>query len=176
LARPYIWRLIVFTVTWNLAALLILSRHTTNWGDFLERAVSRARWLALTRHARAVEWLQVWSDLGRAPRTIDAYSRCLAEYLVMCERVGVDPLIAGRAHSRAKCVSWLRDRAGAVPTWCRSTGVGLANATLQQRLVPVRLFYDFLIEEGPRESNPVGRGRFTPARGPAGVRMAWCRR
>jgi site-specific recombinase XerD len=25
------------------------------------------------------------------------------------------------------------------------------------------LFYDFLIEEGLRESNPVGRGRYTPA-------------
>src|SRR6185503_17597924 len=40
----------------------------------------------------------------------------------------------------------------------------LANATIQQRLVPVRLFFDFLIEEGVRESNPVGRGRYTPGR------------
>jgi len=44
------------------------------------------------------------------------------------------------------------------------SGVGLSNATLQQRLVPVRLFYDFLIEEGLRDSNPVGRGRYTPGR------------
>jgi len=29
-------------------------------------------------------------------------------------------------------------------------------------MVPVRLFYDFLMEEGLRESNPVGRGRYTP--------------
>jgi integrase/recombinase XerD len=36
------------------------------------------------------------------------------------------------------------------------SGAGLSNATLQQRLVPVRLLYDFLIEEGLRESNPVG--------------------
>jgi hypothetical protein len=28
----------------------------------------------------------------------------------------------------------------------------------------VRLFYDFLMEEGLRDSNPVGRGRFTPGR------------
>jgi site-specific recombinase XerD len=28
--------------------------------------------------------------------------------------------------------------------------------------VPVRLFYDFLMEEGLRESNPVGRGHYTP--------------
>ncbi|MFI6063306.1 tyrosine-type recombinase/integrase [Streptomyces sp. NPDC051286] len=30
--------------------------------------------------------------------------------------------------------------------------------------MPVRLFYDFLMEEGLRESNPVGRGRYTPGR------------
>ncbi|MEU5398246.1 hypothetical protein ABZ348_02950 [Streptomyces sp. NPDC005963] len=41
---------------------------------------------------------------------------------------------------------------------------GPANATIQQRLVPVRLFYGFLMEEGLRESNPVGRGRYTPGR------------
>ena len=45
------------------------------------------------------------------------------------------------------------------------SGSGLANATLQQRLVPVRLFFDYLIEEGLRDSNPVGRGRYTPGRG-----------
>jgi len=44
------------------------------------------------------------------------------------------------------------------------SGAGLSNATLQQRLVSVRLFYDFLIEEGLRDSNPVGRGRYTPGR------------
>jgi integrase len=41
-------------------------------------------------------------------------------------------------------------------------GIGLANATLQQRLVALRLFYDYLVEEGQRETNPVGRGRYTP--------------
>ena len=50
------------------------------------------------------------------------------------------------------------------------SGAGLANATIQQRLVPVRLFYDFLMEEGLRESNPVGRGRYTPAAGRAAAR------
>ncbi|BBJ37356.1 hypothetical protein SSPO_000740 [Streptomyces antimycoticus] len=44
------------------------------------------------------------------------------------------------------------------------SGAGLANATIQQRLVPVRLFYDFLMEDGQRDSNPVGRGRYTPGR------------
>jgi ATP-dependent DNA helicase UvrD/PcrA len=44
------------------------------------------------------------------------------------------------------------------------SGSGLANATILQRLVPVRLFYEFLMEEGLRQSNPVGRGRYTPGR------------
>jgi integrase len=44
------------------------------------------------------------------------------------------------------------------------SGAGLSNATIQQRLVPVRLFYDHLIEEGLRDSNPVGRGKYTPGR------------
>jgi len=39
---------------------------------------------------------------------------------------------------------------------------GLSNATLQQRLVSVRLFYEFLVEEGVRASKPVGRGAYTP--------------
>ena len=41
------------------------------------------------------------------------------------------------------------------------SGAGLANATLQQRMVPVRPLDHFLVEEGVRESNPVGRGRYT---------------
>lgn len=45
-----------------------------------------------------------------------------------------------------------------------ASGVGLSNATLQQRLVALRLFYDYLMEEGIRESNPVGRGRYTPGK------------
>ena len=50
------------------------------------------------------------------------------------------------------------------------SGVGLANATMQLRLVAVRLFYDQLVEEGVRETNPVGRGRYTPGRGFGGHR------
>lgn len=42
------------------------------------------------------------------------------------------------------------------------SGWGLANATIQQRLTSVRLFYDFLVEERVRDDNPVGRGRYTP--------------
>jgi len=113
------------------------------------------------RHERAAEWLRIWADLGRAPRTIDAYSRGLAEYLEVCERDGVDPIAAGRAQVAAfvRELTKRPSRHGS-KTVALDSGTGLANATLQQRLVPVRLFYDFLVEEGVRDSNPVGRGRY----------------
>ncbi|MGW6963306.1 hypothetical protein ACWGET_04495 [Streptomyces zaomyceticus] len=60
--------------------------------------VLREKWPVLGRREQAAVWLQIWTDLGRAPRTIDAYARGLAEYLVMCEREDVDPVTAGRAH------------------------------------------------------------------------------
>jgi integrase/recombinase XerD len=123
------------------------------------------KWPVLARHVHAAAWLQVWADTGRAPRTIDAYARGLAEYLDSCERAGVDPVAASRAQV-ASYVHELRSRPGRGGSNVLSldSGVGLANATLQQRLVAVRLFYDYLVEEGLRESNPVGRGRYTPGR------------
>ena len=133
------------------------------------KVVLMEKWPVLGRHERAVVWLRVWADLGRAPRTMDAYARGLAEYLEMCERVEVDPLQADRAHiaSYVRELAERPNRRGANVVSIDS-GAGLANATLQQRMVPVRLFYDFLVEEGVRESNPVGRGRYTSRSGGGG--------
>jgi integrase/recombinase XerD len=127
------------------------------------------KWPVLGRCERAAEWLQIWSDLGRAPRTIDAYGRGLAEYLQVCERDGIDPLTANRSQVAA-FVRELTSRPsrGGANVVTLDSGAGLANATLQQRLVPVRLFYDFLVEEGVWASNPVGRGRYASGRGRGG--------
>ncbi|MFF4147728.1 hypothetical protein ACFY0A_42120, partial [Streptomyces sp. NPDC001698] len=127
--------------------------------------VLEEKWPVLGRHERAAGWLQVWTDLGREPRTIDVYARGLAEYLEMCERENVDPLTANRAHIAVyvRELTSRPSRRGANVVSIDS-GSGLANATIQQRLVPVRLFYDFLMEDGQRDSNPVGRGRYTPGR------------
>jgi integrase/recombinase XerD len=139
---------------------------TTNLGEGLSgTSVLTEKWPVLGRHEQATVWLRIWTDLGRAPRTIDAYARGLAEYLLMCEREDVDPVTANRAHVAVyvrELTSWPHRRGGNVVSIV--SGSGLANATIQQRLVPVRLFYDFLMEEGLRESNPVGRGRYTPGR------------
>jgi integrase/recombinase XerD len=124
------------------------------------------KWPVLGRHERAAEWLQIWTDLGRAPRTIDAYARGLGEYLLVCEREGIDPLTANRSQVALFVRELITRPSGrGSNVVVLDSGSGLANATLQQRLVPVRLFYDFLVEEGLRESNPVGRGRYTPRGG-----------
>jgi integrase/recombinase XerD len=127
--------------------------------------VVEQRWPVLGRHECAAEWLRVWADLGRSPRTIDAYARALAEFLLSCEAADVDPLTATRVQVAAyvrELVSRPSMRGPNVVSF--ESGVGLANATLQQRLVAVRLFYDYLVEEGVRDANPVGRGRYTAGR------------
>jgi hypothetical protein len=113
------------------------------------------KWPVLVRHERAAEWLRIWADLGRAPRTIDAYARGLAEYLQACERDGIDPVAATRAQVGVFIRELTSRPSRRGPNvLALDSGAGLSNATLQQRLVPVRLFYDFLMEEGLRESNP----------------------
>lgn len=111
----------------------------------------------------AQTWLQIQEDLGLAPRTIDAYRRALIDYLRVCQTEGIDPLTAGQAEI-ARYVRHLRERPSArgPNVVAIDSGVGLANATIQQRLTALRLFSDYLVEEQRREDNPVGRGRYTP--------------
>jgi hypothetical protein len=96
--------------------------------------VLEEKWPVLGRHERAAGWLRVWTDLGRAPRTIDAYARGLAEFLQVCEDQGIDPVTANRADV-AVFVRELTGRPSRRGTNVVSidSGCGLANATIQQR-------------------------------------------
>jgi hypothetical protein len=47
------------------------------------------KWPVLGRHERAAEWQRIWADLGRAPRTIDAY---VGSWLSTCRFVSVTAL------------------------------------------------------------------------------------
>src|SRR5664279_5152326 len=107
---------------------LMLVSGATSMSGMLEK------WPVLGRYGHASAWLQVWADMGRAPRTIDAYSRGLAEYLDSCERAGVDPITASRAQV-AGYVHELLTRPGrrGPNVVSLDSGAGLANATLQQR-------------------------------------------
>jgi integrase/recombinase XerD len=119
----------------------------------------------------ACTWLTIQSNLGLAQATIDAYGRALHDYFTFCHAQRIAPGAATRAHLAAYVSDLTQRPHRQGPTIVHLTsGTGLANATIQQRLVAVRLFYDYLVEEGQRELNPVGRGRYTAGKGFGGTR------
>lgn len=131
--------------------------------------MSTVRWeryplVAETPQART--WLTIQADLGLAPNTIEAYGRALQDYLSFTQQRGIDHASVSREHI-ATYVRDLSARPNPNGAHARALdpGVGLANATMQQRLTAVRLYYDYLVEEGRRVDNPVGRGRYTPGKG-----------
>src|SRR5947209_6416601 len=123
------------------------------------------RYPFVAAHELARAWLSTETLLGLAPNTLDAYARGLDDFLGFCQRADISPVTATRA-DLARYVGDLRGRPR--PASHQSTpdlpSTGLSNATLQQRLTAVRLFFDFLIEEGKRADHPVGRGRYTPGK------------
>src|SRR4051812_34287211 len=137
------------------------------------------RWPALAAVPPALAWLSMRADLGLAHRSTDAYARGLSEYLAFCAAAAADPLTARREHV-ARFVRHLTERpsrhVGADAGSPSSARPRLSNATVQQRLTAVRLFYDHLVEEGLRDTNPVGRGRYAPgarAHHPSEILARW---
>jgi integrase/recombinase XerD len=115
--------------------------------------ISTTRFPRLQTSPRAGEWLDLQAALQRAPNTVLAYGRGLEDYLQFCDRAAVDPEHAGRTDIAA----YVRNLAERQPSGKR-LAPGVANATLTQRLTILRLFYDYLVEEGVRPLNPVSRG------------------
>jgi site-specific recombinase XerD len=113
----------------------------------------------------AKTWLIIQANLGLAPNTIAAYGRALEDFLRFSSCQQIIPSSATREHIAAY-VRDLTSRQSPHGANVRrlDSGLGLANATLQQRLTAVRLFFDYLMEEGLRTDNPVGRGRYTPGK------------
>ena len=110
-------------------------------------------------------WLQIQADMGLAQNTVDAYGRGLEEFLCFARSVGAAFLEVRREHIAAY-VRFLRTKPGQEERTVVVIDAAsrLSNATLQQRLTVVRLFYDFLIEEQQTDRNPVGRGGTHPGR------------
>ncbi|MFG0677504.1 tyrosine-type recombinase/integrase [Delftia sp. WSY_7] len=123
-------------------------------------------WQALSNicndaHARA--WVSLQADLLLASNTVNAYARGLDHYLGFCCRTDITMTNAGRA----QIASYTR---ALVQPQSTAAGIaGLSNASIRHRLTIVRLFYDYLIEEGVRTTNPVARGRRGAVVGGRGV-------
>ncbi|WP_018621657.1 tyrosine-type recombinase/integrase [Spirosoma luteum] len=114
-------------------------------------------------------WLTIQANFGLAANTVTAYRRALDDFATFCVTELIDPTKATREHV-ARYVHHLTTRTLTSRLTQVGTQTGLANATVQLRLTAVRLYYDYLMEEGLRPDNPVGRGRYTPGRGFAGNR------
>jgi integrase/recombinase XerD len=129
------------------------------------------RWTLYPRTAaydHAREWLEIQQKLLRSPKTIDAYARSINDFLAVCQRLGIQV----ESVTKGDIATYVEDMADRP----RSDGnavhpaAGLANRTIQLRLTALRLFYDFLLETGERDVNPVGRGRYTRSTGFYGMR------
>lgn len=136
--------------------------------------MAEIRW---QRYPRAAEldaaraWLALQANLGLAANTISAYGLALEEYLAFSAARHTHVVAATRDH----VATYVRELTSRPNPRGRNvvvidSGAGLAKATLQQRLTAIRLFYDYLMEEGLRSTNPVGRGRYTPGKGFGGAR------
>ncbi len=112
----------------------------------LEFIISEVRWERyprVSKNAHARDWLKFQSTRGLAANTLDAYGRDL------------DAFLAFLSSARVEFQSVLRDVIGAYiqhvaqrPAKCeREVRTALSNATLQQHLTVIRLFYDYLVEE-----------------------------
>ena len=136
--------------------------------------MDQIRWSLYPRVAvcePARNWVEIQRKLLRAPKTIDAYARGLNDFLAVCQKRGA-PVESATKGDIAHYVEDMANRPR--PNIANGDGdiaAGLANRTIQQRLTAVRLFYDFLMEVRIRDTNPVGRGRYTPGTGFYGLRQ-----
>jgi site-specific recombinase XerD len=114
----------------------------------------------VAEHEHARRWLQFTANIGRAPNTVTAYGRAVEDHLRFCALTGADPLTL-RADHVAAWMGDLRERPNpqAANLTHLDSGCGLANVTIQQYVIAARSFYEFLVEDGLRELNPVRRGQ-----------------
>jgi integrase/recombinase XerD len=128
----------------------------------LEFTICEVRWERYPRvsenvHAR--EWLKFQSTRGLAANTLDAYGRHLDAYLAFLGSARVEFQFVVRSMIGA----YIQDIAQRPAKREREGRTALSNATLQQHLTVIRLFYDYLVEERVCPRHPLrptigGRG------------------
>jgi len=111
-------------------------------------------------------WLTIQQNLGLAPNTIYAYAHALEDFFQFCTREGISPVSATNAHIAV----YVHDMTTRPNPHSNGEKIGLSNSTLQQRLTALRLFFDYLVEDGYRAQNPVKRGHYTSGKGYGGQR------
>jgi integrase/recombinase XerD len=108
------------------------------------------------------KWLSIQSRLGRASATIYAYGRTILSYINFCKSNGIDYENARREHI-VNYIHYLSTKH--ILLKISKIQPGLSNATMQQHIVAIRLYYEFLKEEGVYEDTLITRGKYTKYNG-----------
>ena len=134
----------------------------------------QTRFPTLFNQPHSGEWLTE-QDYFLAPNTVSAYGYALVDYFRFCAIRGINPPEA----KRVDIVAYIRDFStrsksttlGRRHGYVRSTThEGFANATVRLRVATVRLYYQYLMEEGVRLTNPVKAGKHTKGNWPGAKR------
>src|SRR5258707_8709589 len=118
--------------------------------NFVVQPVRWDRCPAVAAHPVCRAWLTFQSHRGLAGNTLDAYSRGLEAFLHFLS----DKQLSVPAVTRIHIGSYLAS--------LQSDAGYLSNATVQQRLTVLRLFYSYLSEEGLCKKSPVGQAGTRP--------------
>jgi len=139
-------------------------------------ALDAVRWDLYPRiahHIYAHEFITYLVLHERRPKTIDAYARTIDEFLASSVHTPPELVVEASEADLLNYVAQLRERMpkrpgrAALPMRPTSEGTGasspsprLSDATIAQRIVALRLFYDFLIHRHIRQDahNPLPRG------------------
>ena len=113
--------------------------------DFVVHQIRWDRCPTVAAHPMCRAWLTFQSHRGLAENTLDAYSRGLEIFL----RFLSDQQLPVPAVTRVHIGTYLAS--------LQSNDRCLSNATVQQRLTVLRLFYSYLVEEAVCKKNPVGQ-------------------
>jgi site-specific recombinase XerD len=116
-------------------------------------------------HPTARAFVESQARLQKSPKTVDAYARNLEDFMQAFDGGQPDRFIDASLDDIEHYVDALSTRqprtAGNKAKITRITKTKLSPATIQQRIVTARLFFDFCILRGLRKDkqNPVLRGR-----------------
>jgi integrase/recombinase XerD len=123
-----------------------------------EHDVQWNQYPAVADDPTARAWLAMQAGRNLARHTVETYGRSMEDFLRFTGREGIRPERATREHVAAYVRDLLTRANPRQPKVVHlDSGAGLANATILLRLSVVRLFFDYLVEEGLRPTNPAGR-------------------
>lgn len=123
-----------------------------------EHDVQWSQYPTVANEPTARAWLRMQAERNLARHTVETYGRSIEDFLRFTGREGIRPAQATRQHLAAYARDLLMRANPRQPKVVHlDSGAGLANATILLRLAVIRLFFDYLVEEGLRSTNPAGR-------------------